>query len=159
MASLYELTQNALVLQEMLESGEINETVYADTLEGMGTDEKIENVCKMIRNLEAKANAFKEEKARLESKQKTAENGVKRLKESLLVHLHALNKKKVDAGLFTVSLSKTTSVAVTHPDWLISDYLIPQEPKIDKKKIADDLKAGNEVAGAELATKEYVRIK
>lgn len=159
MASLYELTQNALALQEMLESGEIDEKVYSDTLEGMGTEEKIENVCKMIRNLEAKANAFKEEKSRLESKQKTAENGVKRLKDSLLLHLRCLNKKKVDAGLFTVSLSKTTSVAITHPDWVHSDYLIPQDPKIDKKKIAEDLKSGNEVAGAELATTEYVRIK
>lgn len=157
--TLYELTQNALALQEMLESGEIDETVFSDTLEGMGTEEKVENICKVIRNLDAKAKALKEEKERIASKQTTAENGVKRLKESLLIHLQALNKKKVDAGLFTVSLSSTTSVAITQPDWVHSDYLIPQDPKIDRKKIAEDLKNGKEVAGAELQKTEYVRIK
>ena len=159
MASLYELTQNALYLQDMLESGEIDDTVYNDTLEGMGIQEKAENICKVIRNLDAKAKSYKEEKDRLAKRQSECENGVKRLKESLLMHLNALNKSKLDAGLFTVSKSKTKSVKITDADYLHSSYLEPQPPKINKKKIAEDLKSGLDVAGAEYVETEYVRIR
>lgn len=157
--NLYELTQNALVLQNMLESGEIDETTYADTLEGMGISEKAENICKVIRNLDAKATAYKEEKDRLAKRQSECENGIKRLKESLLMHLNALDKNKLDAGLFTVSKSKTKSVKITDEKWLHESYLEPQPPKINRKKIADDLRSGLDVAGAEFVENEYVRIR
>ena len=65
MPSLYELTLQAQYLQELLESGDIDETAFADTLEAMDVDTKIENICKVIRNLDADAKAFKEEKDRL----------------------------------------------------------------------------------------------
>ena len=50
--SLYNLTIEAQMLQEMLENGDIDETIFQDTLESLDIDTKIENVCKMIRNLE-----------------------------------------------------------------------------------------------------------
>ena len=159
MASLYELTQNALVLQEMLENGEIDEDVYKDTLDGMGIENKAENICRVIRNLEAKSTAYKEEKDRLAKRQSECENGIKRLKESLLMHLNTLDKNKLEAGLFTVSKSKTKSVKITDEKWLHKSYLEPQPPKINKKKIADDLRRGLDVAGAEFVENEYVRIR
>lgn len=79
-SSLYNLTIEAQMLQEMLENGDIDETIFNDTLESLDIDTKIENVCKMIRNLEQRALMFKTEKDRMSDRQRVAKNGVKRLK-------------------------------------------------------------------------------
>lgn len=157
--NLYELTQNAMNLQNMLESGEIDEEIFNDTLSSMGIEEKAENVCKMIRNLEARAAAFKEEKDRLAKRQSQCENGAKRLKESLLIHLTALDKTKMDAGLFSVTKCATTSANIVDENSIAPNYLVPQPPTIDKRQILADLKAGMAVPGAELSKTEYVRIR
>ena len=157
--NLYELTQNVQYLQNLFEDGEIDEQTLNDTLEGMGVEEKVENICKVIRNLDAKASALKAEKDRLAKKQSVCEHGVKRLKESLLNHLNSLDKKKVDAGVFTVSKSSTKSVKITDESAIDEFFLEPQPPKINKAEIGKALKNGIKVRGAELVDSEYVRIK
>lgn len=159
MASLYELTHAAYNLQVMLENGDIDEETFNDTLEAMGGDEKIENVCKVIRNLEADAAAFKAEKDRLAERQKTAENGVKRLKQSLLDYLIATDTKKRTVGLFTVAVSTSKSVNITNEDALPDIYLIPQPPKVDRTKLGNDLKSEIHIEGAELVENLYLRIR
>ena len=159
MPSLYDITQDVWELQELLESGEIDEEVYRDTVEGMDVETKIENICKVIRNLEANAAAYKAEKDRLAAKEKVANNGVARLKESLLAHMLTLNKKKAEAGVFTVTTSESQSVEVIYQDMLDEKYFIPQPEKIDKAAILKDLRAGVEIAGAQITKKPYVRIK
>lgn len=159
MSSLYELTQEAAYLQELLESGEIDEQVFNDTLEAMDIDTKIESICKVIRNLEAAATAYKTEKDRLAAKEKTANNGIARLKESLLNYMLTVNKKKVDAGVFTVSTRMSKSVEVIYEDMLDEKYFVPQPDKIDKAAITKDIKAGEPVTGAKLVERPYVAIK
>lgn len=159
MATLYELTKTAYELQTMLETGDIDEEVFRDTLEGMSGDEKIENVCKVIRNLEAQAAAFKAEKDRMADRQKTAENGVKRLKQSLLDYLVAANIKKRSAGLFTVSVGTSKAVNITNEAALPDRYFVPQEPRLDKTMIGNDLKANVHVEGAEIVENPFLRIR
>ena len=71
MPSLYELSEQELQLHEMLLNDDIDETTHADTLEGIDIDGKIESIIKFIRNSEAEAKMFKEEKARLDTRPKT----------------------------------------------------------------------------------------
>lgn len=157
--SLYELTHGAMLLQDMLESGEIDEQTFNDTLESMGIEEKAENICKLIRNLDAKSAAYKAEEDRLAKRRSECDNGIKRLKETLLMHLNALDKKKMDAGLFSVTKCATQSAKIVDQDSLPPCYLKPQPPKVDGKQILADLKAGVAVAGAELSQSEYLRIR
>lgn len=159
MASLYELTQDAAMLQDLLESGEIDEQVFKDTLEAMDVDTKIENICKMIRNLDANATAYKAEKDRLAAKEKSANNAVARLKESLLNFMLTTDKKKVEVGVFTVSKSVSKSVEILYEDMLDEKYFVPQPDKVDKTAITKDIKAGVDVAGAKLVEKPYVTIR
>ena len=157
--NIYELTANAAYLQALLEDGEIDEQVYNDSLESMMIDEKVESICKVIRNLEGQAAAFKEEEQRLAKKRITAENGVKRLKESLLNLMETMQSKKLAAGLFTTSLRTSKSVEVLDASLLPEDYLKPQPPTVDKSSIAAALKAGMEVPGAQIKESAYVLIK
>ena len=159
MASLYELTQDAALLQEMLENGEIDEQVFNDTLDGMDIDTKIENICKVIRNLDANATAYKAEKDRLAAKEKAAKNGIERLKESVLNYMLTVNKKKVEAGVFTVSSGVSKSVEIIYEDMLDEKFFIPQPDKVDKTAITKAIKAGEEVSGARLVEKPFVTIR
>lgn len=159
MASLYELTQQAMHLQDMLEAGDIDQEILDDTLESLEVDTKIENICKVIRNLEAQSKACKEEEDRIAAKRKTAENGVKRLKDSLLLYLTATNQPKVEAGLFKVSKGTSKSVAILDENRIPVEYRVAQPDKIDKRAIADALKSGFEIDGAELSESNYVTIR
>ncbi|MDO4503841.1 MAG: siphovirus Gp157 family protein [Clostridia bacterium] len=157
--SLYNLTIEAQMLQEMLENGDIDETIFQDTLESLDIDTKIENVCKMIRNLEQRALMFKTEKDRMADRQRVAENCVKRLKENLLTHMQMTANSKLTAGLFTVSKGKSKSVNLFDETIIPENFLIPQPSKVDKKAIGDALKKGETIAGAELVENEFIRIK
>lgn len=159
MASLYELTQDVMYLQNLLEDGEIDEQTYNDTVECMCVEGKIENVCKMMKNLEAKAAAYKAEEDRMEKRRKTIENNVKRLKESVLNFMLCSNNKKVETGLFTVGLGSSTSVKVWDDSHIPDEYLIPQMPKIDKTALGKALKEGKEIKGVELVKNSYVTIR
>lgn len=157
--NLYELTANAAYLQQLLEDGEIDEQTYADSLESMMIDEKVENICKVVRNLEAQSAAFKEEEERLAKKRKVAENGVKRLKDSLVNLMQTTNDKKIKAGLFTVSLGSSKSVEVFQQNELPECFLKPQPPTVDKTAISAALKAGDVVPGARMKDNAYVTIR
>lgn len=157
--TLYEITGKYLELQTMLESGDIDEETYSDTVESLGADLKVENVCRVIKNLEASAKAYKEEKDRLAERQKTAENGVKRLKDLLLYHLQSINKVKVETDLFKVSVRASKAVDITDESQIPIDYLTPQPDKIDKRAIAEALKDGFDVSGARLVENKSVTIR
>lgn len=156
--TLYELTMAAQQLQDLLESEEIDQETYNDTLESMDADTKLENVCKVMRNLEAQAEAYKAEKLRLAEKQKVTENSISRLKESLLNFLQVTGNKKVQQGLFTISRSPIKSVVVEDLSKLPTEY-IKVKQEADKTALAKALKAGEELEGARLEEREYVRVK
>ena len=156
---LYEMTNAAAELYEMLTADEINEEILNTTLEAMGAEEKLESYCAVIRELEADADKFKAEKERLASKQKTAENSVKRMKQAIADYLHATNAEKAKAGTFSVAISMSKAVVINDESAIPMQFLIAQPAKIDKSGIRAELMAGNEVAGAELQVNEGVRIK
>lgn len=159
MPSLYELTKDVMYLQDLLESGDIDEQVFKDSVEGMCIDDKLENICKVMRNLESKAAAYKAEIDRMNARKKTLENSVQRLKDSMLNYMLVSNAKKVEAGLFTVSLGQSKSVYVWDEARLPEEYLIPQPAKVDKTAISKALKAGESVDGAEFAESPFVTIR
>ena len=156
---LYELTGNILKLQEMLEAGEINEKIYNDTLESLDIGQKVENICYVIRNLQADADKFKAEKDRIAAKQQTAENGVKRLKESLLNYLQVTNQSKVKSGIFSVGIGSTEKVVVTDGSKIPQEFLIEQQPKIDLTGLKKALKKGEHIDGITIENNQHIRIR
>ena len=159
MASLYELTNATLELEEMLMSGDIDEDTYRDTIESLNIENKIENICKVIKNLTAEAEMYKVEKDRLSERQKTAENGIKRLKDSLLHYMLTTEQNKVKQGVFSVRINRSDSVSITDPLSIPTDYLKLSEPTINKAEIKKALKNGDEIPGAELVKNESIVIR
>ena len=159
MMTLYEITQSTLYLQELLESGDIEEQVYKDSVEGLCAEGKIEDICKVLKNLEHKATAYKTEADRMTERRRTIENSMQRLKDSLLMYMQATDRKKVDAGVFSVSVRNSKAVQVTDVASLPLEFLIPQEPKVDKTAISKALKDGQNIEGAFLIENQSVTIR
>lgn len=157
--NIFEMTVAANQLYDLLTSGEIDEQTFNDTLQAMGTEEKLESYCKVIRQLEADAEMLKAEKERIDKKIKVAENAVNRMKKAIIDFMKASGSTKSTAGTFTVSLSTSKATKIIDENLIPKKYFIKQEPKIDKKAIWEMLKSGAKVEGCELQINEGVRIK
>ena len=159
MATLYELADAERQLIELFESEIIDETALNDTIEGLDIGGKLEDYCKVIRQLEADNKAFKAEADLFTVKAKRAENGVKRLKGGILNYLLSTNKKSANAGLFKVSTRDSKAVNILNENELPAAYLIEQPPKVDKAGIKKAISNGETVKGAEIIINKSVTIK
>ena len=157
--NLYEMTNNAVMLYELLQNEEIDEQTFKDTLSAMGTEEKLEGYCKVIRQLEADVEMLKNEKDRIDSKKKVAENSIARMKKTVIEFMKATGESKGNAGTFTVRLSESKATSITDESKIPARFLIEQAPKIDKTAIRKELLAGAEIPGCELQVNEGVQIK
>ena len=86
MSNIYELTSNYEHLLNMLYDEDVDEQAILDTLESIEGDieDKADGYAKIIKELEAKQKARKEEAKRLTDSAKIFENRVKVLKSNLI---------------------------------------------------------------------------
>ena len=159
MATLYEMTTQASELYELLQNEDIDEQVFLDTLEAIGTGEKIESYCHVIKELQGDLDKFKAEADRLAARMKTTKNGIDRMKDSLLTFLRVSGQDKVKAGTFTVSIGTSKQTNILDEALIPTEYKTPQPDKIDKTAIKKAIESGVEVAGAEVIINEGVRIR
>lgn len=159
MATLYEMTTQANSLYELLQNEEIDEQTFADTLEAMGADKKVEGYCQVIKELQSDLDKFKNETDRLAARMKTAKNGIERMKLSLLDFLNASGQSKVKAGTFTVAIGTSEQTSILDESVIPTVFKIPQPDKIDKTAIKKAIKEGATVPGAEIIINESVRIR
>lgn len=161
MPSLYEITENMSNLRALFEAEEIDEQTLADTMESLNADmaEKTDGYGAYIADLNAEIEGCKIQIARLTANKKRAESTIDRLKNNLYEAMRAAGQKKIKGALFTARIQKSrASVRVPDAKVIPEEYLIPQEPKVDKDAIYKAFKAGEEIAGAELVQTEGVRI-
>lgn len=159
MPSLYQLTHDLEQLQLLLEDGIIDDAIFNDTVEGLDIEGKVEGICMVMKNLEHQAEAYKAEIDRMTARKRTLENGIARLKNSLMHYMNVSCNRKVEAGLFTVSLGSSKSVSIVNERLIPSAYLVEQSPKVDKTAISKALKAGETVEGVELVENQHVVIR
>lgn len=167
MSTLYELTDEYLRLLELGEDPEIDPEVFKDTLEGLEGELEIkaENYAKVIKQLEADATALDTEKKRLDTRKKACENAIERMKKSLEVAMITTGKKKFKTELFLFGIQKNPPSVKLGKEYAENieliplDYLVPQDPKVDKKKILEELKGGAKLPFATLEQGESLRIR
>jgi hypothetical protein len=121
-------------------------------------DAKAENYCKVIRSLEAEAEAIKAEKLYLEKRQKTAEKKAQACKEyfAFLAKQFLQDGEKKKVGIFSIGFKKNPPALVVEPWALITDYYYKKE--LDKAKLKDDVKNGVEIKGVRLEQGESFQI-
>ncbi|EAV9812281.1 siphovirus Gp157 family protein, partial [Listeria monocytogenes] len=151
---LYELTDNYLRLQELLEENETEAVM--DTLDAItdGFHDKAENIAKIIKSLAADAEMAGTEAKRLLKRKQALENNVQKLKTYLQTEMERMEIRKINSTLFTIQIQKNPVSVEIVDDSLLQAFFLLQEPKIDKKRIAEILKSGEEVKGARLVESE-----
>ena len=162
---LYEITERLATLQEMAEEEEVCDGVIADTLEGLEGEfeDKLEAYGKVMRQLEVEADAYENEaKAvanRLNQQAQLLRKNVERMKAAIENAMRATGKVKVKTKLFDFAIRKNPPALQMVPGTVPPfEFLIDQEPKIDKKGIIAALKEGRTIEGCSLVQKESLRI-
>ena len=161
MATLYELTGQFRELLELVEQGEVDPEMLADTLEGLEGEIEIkaDGYAKVIRELEGKTAVLKDEIDRLSKRKSVIENNIKNLKQALETAMRATGKTKFKTDLFSFNIQKNPpKLVIDKPEEIPEEYLIPQEPKINSKAIKDMLKE-KELPFAHLEQSESLRIR
>jgi hypothetical protein len=164
---VYEIVEKYLHVENLLEEQEEGSVAY-DTLESVlantegELEEKLEYLTKIQKNYEAQAEMFKAEKDRLVKKQQSSTNKAKNLKGFLEYILLTTGKRKLETGIFTLSIQKNPpSLEIyaedTIPDrfWKVERSVVKADVKIWAKEKPEEA----EKYGVRLVQGEGIRIK
>lgn len=159
---LYEIMADYERLAEMDMDTDDDVSAFMELLHGVeGTfDQKAENYCKLIRNLESDADAFKVEKDRLAKKQKQVENRVNEIKKYLQFEASKIivagASRKV--GTFTLSIRNNPEALEVVDESALTDEYLKVSIMPDTAKIKEALKNGETVEGCRLTRGTSLRI-
>jgi hypothetical protein len=146
---LYELTGKYAEIQQLIEDGEDPE-VLADTLDALeeAIGDKVDAIHKLIRNIQADIDALKAEEKRLAERRKVLESQQERLKAYVERELSSagIDKVKTSIGIFGFRKAPP-SIEILDISQIPAEYLIPQEPKVDKKGLLNHFKETGEAIG------------
>ena len=154
--NLFQLTAGQRELLAMVENAELSLEDAADTLDGMSfdIDRKIENICYVLRSLEARESSINNEIYRLGNIKATTKSSIARLKDYALQGMISADKKKIESDLFNVSIRNGKDIVKITAEGIVPNAFCRTKPATsapDKAAILKALKAGEEIAGCELA--------
>ena len=163
--ALYEIAaeyrENLAKLNEL----DLDDQTIADTLESIGGDMtlKANNIGFAIRNIESLAAQIKEAEAAMAARRKALEARAEHVREYLLRNMVACEMTKIESPYFVISVRKNPpKVVIDDPEAVPAEFWrqppIPA-PELDKKKLAEDMKAGVVVKGSHLESGMSVLIK
>lgn len=143
------------------ETGEILSEVNLQYLEElqMAFDDKVDNICCLIKNMDAEVKAFKTEEANLKKRRMAKENASQRLKDYLKA---ILNGKKFESVRSKISYRASKSTEVDMDLFLNNedaDFYVVTEIKPNKTAIKKALEDGKELIGAEIVENQSMIIK
>ena len=168
--TLYELSDTYAAFLAALEASEIPEEAVADTLEGLTSsmDEKIDNIACLIKNLEADAAAIKAEAKALAERAASKQKNADRLRQYLtdMLPRSGYESKKFETQRNCLSWRRSEAVVFDdEPGFIVwatrnnPTLLKWKDPEPVKSAIKDAIKAGIEVEGAAVVTRNNLQIK
>lgn len=164
MTALFALTQDYRAAALKLADLDLPPEVVSDTLESLSgeVEAKAQNVAHMVRAFEADAAACKEWAKAAADRAKAIENRAASLRDYLANCMHACEITKIEGPGITLSFRKSSAVVVDEPDLIPAQFMRqaePPPPAPDKKAIGDAIKAGQDVPGARIETRDNLQIK
>lgn len=165
--TLYELNVQMQEILDMAESGEFDEELISNTIEGVeGEIEiKLDSYGVIIIELQADIEKIDQEIKRLTSKKKTIANSINYLKNMVMQTMGTLNTRKVKGDKFTWTIAKNGGKAPLIIDESMPAICLPEEYQLwdvkpNKDVIRQDLEAGKQLPYARLGERgESLRLK
>lgn len=159
--NLYDLTDNFNQVYNQIQAGEDSE-VYLDTLDSLNDsiEDKADNYVKIIRQLEGDNEVIKKEIERLQARKKANENGIRNMKDNLQLSMEMTGKTVFKTATNSYGIQRNKPKAsIINEKTIPKEYYNEQPPKLDKKRLLEDLQNNVEVEGAELIQTESLRIR
>lgn len=163
MESLWELTREALAAFENVQVDEETGEVL-----GLGNldevlpkfEDKAESTACYIMNLEAMAEAIREQEKVQSKRRQALENRAKRLRDYLSSCMTELGRDNLETPRVAIGFRKSTSVQIDHPELIPSDYMVEKVTAApDKTAIKKAIQEGAVVPGASLLESQNLQIK
>lgn len=164
MANLYEISQDLIGIEEIIENAEGEEREQAEEIKEIIKKElenKAENIAYYIRNTESNIEQKKAEEKRIKESRQADERRLKNFKNYVIEVFAELDKKKIETsiGKLSVRTSKAVEISAdinTLPDEYKRVKTIVEANKTELKKA---LKQGVEIDGAELVENYNLNIR
>lgn len=159
--TLFELTAEYKYILELAEDPEADPDIISTHLEDISLDikDKADNIAHVLTQLEGDIKTIKAEEERLYKIRTRLTGNMESLKVYLENAMRETGMVKFKTAYHSFRLQKNPqSVRLLEGQTIPEQYLIPQPPKIDKRAILADMKAGKEFPFAELEQKEGLRI-
>lgn len=144
--TLYNIGGEIQYLRMLAEDPDTDPQLFADTMEALTLElaDKAEGYVVVMKELEAQADMFDKEIARLQERKKALTTNASRMKENLKASMMAAGLEKLSTEHFKLSIAKNGGV---QPLKLADISKIPQEyiitePKADTNKIREALAQG-----------------
>ncbi len=151
---LYEIANQYQQALATFDDLDLPDDVIADTLEGLKGElqEKGKNVAAYIRNIEADVKAIRDAESAMRDRRVTLQRRVDWLKVLLLSSMQKSEITEISCPWFVIKPRKNPPAVNITNDKVLSKKYIKEviTLKIDKKLIAEDIKRGAVVSGAEL---------
>lgn len=161
--SLYNLGQEYTQVMNMLEDGEDNQAII-DTLESIGEEiaVKARNIAVVLSNYDSNINILDEEIKRLQERKKREKAKQEHLKSYLKENMERTGQTKIVTPTHSISLKKNPHAVVVTDESLIDNRfynIIPENYVLDKNRLKEALKQGEQIEGARLEQGTSLSIK
>lgn len=159
---LYELTQSYRNLENLGEQEGLTVEMIQEALGQVEEDinTKIENTCKVIKEIEADSIGIDEEIKRLTVLKKQKENTAKKLKEYVEFEMNGIGINKVEGKLFKISFRKSKIVRIIDETKIPKEFIkVKTTETVSKTDLGKALKNGEFIEGAELVESRSLQIK
>ena len=163
---LYELVQNYRNLTSVLDNlgagEELTIELIKNSLSEVKEDinTKIENTCKVIKEIELDTVGIEEEVKRLTALKKQKENAVKNLRKYVELEMEGIGLNKIEGKLFKVAFRKSKAVKITDETKIPKQFIkVKTTESISKTDLGKALKNGEIIEGAELVENKTLQIK
>ena len=160
--NLFSLTEEYKNIMELAEDPEVDPEIIATQLEVIEMDikDKADSIAYIIAQLDGDVETIKREEERLYKMRNSLTANKERLKTYLEGAMRETGLMKFKTTLHSFGIQKNPqSVRLVEGETIPDQFLIPQEPKVDKKAILAELKAGKTFRFATLAQTEGLRIR
>jgi hypothetical protein len=159
MPKLYEIAENIKQLEVVLEAMDEGDATfeaveqYLNSLIDIDLTQKVENIAKYIKNLEANVEMYKAEKQRLDKLEKSTKKKMEGLHNYLATMLSSLgynhkNKKKIQTSIGNVGFKKNPpTLQIVNIDKVPTEWDKPQKRDESCVRKADMLKHVKELIG------------
>lgn len=158
---LYEISEAFKGIEMLLENDEVTYVDIESTLSelDMMFEEKADNICSIIKSLNAECDALKQEEKRLEARRKAKENQANNLKSYLESAMVLTGKRKFKTLKFSYNIQSNPASVFIEDESKIPNQFIVTSTSVNKKSLLDALRAGEVIEGCSLKQSKSLRIK